>query len=157
MRGETGVMRFVPVLLAVFLAACGDPVVRRVASLQVTHGDLVVHTLYALPPFTDSPMPVYLAIRNTGAVPDTLLGATSPATATVLLHGSGAMDAADALDVPAGGERVLAPGGTHLMLEPPVAREFARGDSVEVTLRFARAGSVTVWAPVVGYDDLDRW
>ena len=72
------------------------------------------------------------------------------ASVTVLLHGSGAMDAAEALEVPAGGERILAPGGTHLMLEPPVAEKFARGDSVEVTLRFARAGAVTVWAVVVG-------
>lgn len=154
MRGETRVMRFLVAVLVVFLAACGDRVARRVASHQVTHGDLVVHTLYALPPFTDSPMPVYLTIRNAGSAPDTLLGAASPASATVLLHGSGAMDAAEALEVPAGGERILAPGGTHLMLEPPLAEEVARGDSVEVTLRFARAGAVTVWAVVVGYDDL---
>jgi hypothetical protein len=41
------------------------------------------------------------------------------------------------------------------MLEPPLPR-FARGDSVSVTLRFAFAGEVTVWAMVVDYDDLDR-
>jgi len=133
--------------------ACGDPVLRRVASDTVTSGALSVHTAYALPPFTDSPMPVYLTVRNAGPAADTLLGATSSASAHVMLHGSGAMDAAGSLAVPPGDALVLAPGGTHLMLQPPLPR-FARGDSVAVTLRFARAGEVTIRAVVVDYADL---
>jgi copper(I)-binding protein len=135
------------------LVACGDPVLRRVASHAVTHGDLTVHTLYALPPFTDSPMPVYFSVRNAGTELDLLEQATSPASDSVLLHGSGSMEQAPALVVPAGGELRLEPGGQHLMLVPPVPR-FARGDSVQVTLRFARAGAVTVWVMVVGYEDV---
>lgn len=153
MSSETRVMRFLLAVLVVFLAACVDRVARRVASHQVTHGDLVVHTLYALPPFTDSPMPVYLTVRNAGSELDFLEGATAPASDSVLLHGSGAMDAAHALVVPAGGELALAPGGQHLMLVPPVPR-YGRGDSVEVQLQFSRTGTITVWVMVVGYEDV---
>jgi copper(I)-binding protein len=142
-------------LLALGLAACGDPLLERVASRTVTTGDLAVHTIYALVPFRDSPLPVYFTVRNVGTTSDTLLGATSSASASVMLHGSGAMDAAGSLVVPPSGELILAPGGTHLMLEPPLP-PFARGDSVEVTLRFAQAGEVQLWVPIIGYEDVER-
>jgi copper(I)-binding protein len=59
--------------------------------------------------------------------------------------------------VPVPGESVLVlrPGGMHLMVEgfdrPPVA-----GDTLLVTLRFARADSVQVRAPVRAYGDEPR-
>jgi copper(I)-binding protein len=65
------------------------------------------------------------------------------------------METMAALEVPAAGALALRPGQTHLMLEPPLP-DFGRGDSVQVTLRFARAGTVAVWVFVIDYDDLDR-
>jgi copper(I)-binding protein len=133
------------------LAACGhDPI----PDTRVTSGSLTVHTSYALPPFTDAPMPVYLTVDNAGALPDTLLGLSSPASPHAMLHG-GTMDPMAVLEIPAGGSLELRPGGTHLMLDPPLPR-FAPGDSVEITLRFAQAGAATVWARVISYDELDR-
>jgi hypothetical protein len=99
-------------------------------------------------------MPVYLSIDNSANAPDTLLGVTTPVANHAMLHGGG-MEAMAALEVPAAGTLALRPGQTHLMLEPPLPT-FARGDSVQVTLRFAHARSVSVWALVIDYDDLDR-
>jgi copper(I)-binding protein len=136
------------------LAACGDPLIDRVQSSAETTGALTVHTVYALPPFTDAPMPVYLTIDNTAAIPDSLLEVRSAVSARVMLHGGG-MEGLHALVVPAGGSLVLRPGQTHLMLEPPLPT-FVRGDSLQVTLRFAHAGELSAWARVIDYNDLDR-
>jgi copper(I)-binding protein len=136
------------------LMACGDPLIDRVESGSATAGSLTVRRSYALPPFSDAPMPIYLTIDHTGTTPDSLLGASSASAEHVTLHGGG-MEGMHALAVPVGGSLILAPGGTHLMLEPPLPR-FARGDSLQVTLRFAHAGEITIWAMVIDYDDLDR-
>ena len=138
---------------AALLSACGDPLLGRIQSSAVTTGSVTVRAAYALPPFTNSPMPVYLTIDNTGAVPDSLLGVSSPIAAHAMLHGGG-MEGMAVLVVPANGSLTLRPGATHLMLEPPLP-EFARGDSVQVTLRLAQAGELSVWAVVIDYDDLD--
>jgi copper(I)-binding protein len=134
--------------------ACGDPLIDRIESGSVTAGSLTIRRAYALPPFSDAPMPIYLTIDHTGPTADSLLGASTPAARDVMVHGGG-MEGMHALVVPAGGALALEPGGTHLMLEPPLPR-FVRGDSVLVTLRFAHAGAVAIWALVVGYNDLDR-
>ena len=138
---------------AALLSACGDPLLGRIESSGVTAGSLVVRGAYALPPFTNSPMPIYLTIDNTGSAPDSLLGVSSPIATHAMLHGGG-MEGMAALVVPAHGSLNLRPGETHLMLEPPLP-EFARGDSVQVTLRLAHAGELSVWAVVIDYDDLD--
>ncbi|HRX19130.1 MAG: copper chaperone PCu(A)C [Gemmatimonadetes bacterium] len=145
------------VLLALGLAAActgSDPLLERVRSAEVTIGDLDVARAYALPPFTDAPMPLYLTVTNRGATADTLVavrgGEGFPAP---MMHGSG-MGMLDALPVPAGGALRLEPGALHLMFDPPLP-PVARGDSIAVTLTFRRAGSVTIWAPVIGYDEVD--
>ena len=125
----------------------------RVDSASVTSGSLTVHTAFALPPFTDAPMPVYLTIDNTAETPDSLLEVTTPATPHAMLHGGG-MEGMTALVVPANRSLAMRPGQLHLMLQQPLPR-FARGDSLQVTLRFARAGSVAIWAFVIDYNDLD--
>jgi hypothetical protein len=120
----------------------------------VTSGELQVHTIYALPPFTDAPMPVYFTVANRGSAADTLLRVASPSSASVMFHGA-AMEMLGAQPIAAGGSLAFEPGGTHVMLSPPLPK-FARGDSLEVTLTFAHAGQVTLWAPVIGYDEVDE-
>lgn len=142
-------------LVLVLLLACGgDPLLERVASDTVTSGDLRLHTVFALPPFTDAPMPVYFTVQNGARVADTLLAAASPSSPSVMFHGD-AMEMVQALPIPAGGEVVLRPGGLHLMLEPPLDRQRARGDSVTVTLTFARGATVAIQVPVVDYADVE--
>ncbi len=142
-------------LVALALAACGrpDPLLQRVRDVSVTSGGLQIHTIYALPPFSDAPMPVYFAATNGGSEADTLLSASSPSSAMVMFHGEG-MREVGAQAIAPGDSLVLAPGGTHLMLSPPLPA-YVRGDSLKVTLHFARAGDVSLWAPVIDYDEVE--
>ena len=149
-----GTPQFLAIIGTGLLASCGDPLIGRVESASVTTGSLTVHTAYALPPFTDAPMPIYLTIDNTAAAPDSLLGATTTVSTHTMLHGGG-MEGMESLVVPARGTLALRPGETHLMLAQPLPR-FKRGDSVQVTLRFAGAATIDVWAMVIDYNDLDR-
>ena len=91
-----------------------------------------------------------------GDSPDRLLGASSPAAASVSLHrtdASGVMQATDAIEVPAGAEVPFLPGGDHLMLEG-LAAPLVPGDGVVLDLRFAEAGTLRVEAPVIALVDV---
>ncbi|QHL91154.1 copper chaperone PCu(A)C [Sphingomonas changnyeongensis] len=89
----------------------------------------------------------YLTISNAQNAPDRLVGVASPWAESVTLHRSqtvGAMTrmrAVAALDLPAGGQFVLAPGGYHLMFTGLYA-PFVAGDTVPVILTFERAGRI---------------
>ena len=91
----------------------------------------------------------YLAIRNTGSVPDRLLGGTAVGAATVELHEMRMdgdvmrMREIKALELPAGKVITLAPGGLHLMLTGLKA-PLKIGDKLPVKLRFEKAGDVDV-------------
>lgn len=130
-----------------------DPLLMRVSEARVTAGSLELGRLFALPPFTEAPMAVYVRVVNHGADADTLLGATGPGDGTAMLHGEG-MQMVGPRPIPPGDSLVLAPGGLHLMFSPPLPR-LGRGDSVAVTLHFSRAGDVTVQVPLIGYEDAD--
>lgn len=89
----------------------------------------------------------YMVIRNQGAAPDRLAGASSPAAAKVELHvhisegGVMKMREVPGYDVPAKGTFELKPGGAHLMFVD-IRRPFREGDKVPVTLKFENAGKV---------------
>ncbi len=91
----------------------------------------------------------YMTLRNAGPQPDRLLSAESPAAQRVELHTHirdgevMRMRPVADIPVPAGGSTVLQPGGLHLMLIG-LTRPLAVGEAVPVTLRFERAGTVTV-------------
>ncbi|MFD2236863.1 copper chaperone PCu(A)C [Aureimonas populi] len=92
----------------------------------------------------------YMVISNDGAEPDRLLGGTSPVAEAVEIH-SMTMEGdvmqmrrlEDGLDLPAGEEVALAPGGYHLMLVD-LNEPLREGERVPLTLRFEKAGEVTV-------------
>ncbi|HEY2481053.1 MAG TPA: copper chaperone PCu(A)C [Caulobacteraceae bacterium] len=89
----------------------------------------------------------YLSVVNRGPRPDRLMGASSPAAATVSIHrslqvgGVMTMRAVPFLDIGGGAKVIFAPGGLHLMLEG-LRRPLRVGQDVPVTLTFARAGQV---------------
>jgi len=91
----------------------------------------------------------FFIIRNTGAEPDRLVSATSPAAGRLELHTHirdgdvMRMRPVNDIAVPANGEAMLQPGGLHLMLIGLV-RAMEVGQTVPVTLRFERAGEVTI-------------
>ncbi len=99
----------------------------------------------------------YLEIRNNGRTADRLVGAVSPVAERVELHLTTRngevmkMREAQRLDVPARQRLALRPGGPHLML---VGRKkpLAKGDRVPLTLRFERAGELTIELEVQAAD-----
>jgi copper(I)-binding protein len=66
---------------------------------------------------------------------------------------NGHMQALASLSVPAGARVIMAPGGTHLMLEG-VSPELRIGDTLHLTLHFAHAGDLAVALPVVPYGEM---
>ncbi len=92
----------------------------------------------------------FLTIANSGTADDRLTGGSSPRAAQVQVHDM-RMDGGvmrmrpleGGLSVPAGGTVALKPGGLHIMLTG-LKQPLKRGETVPVTLDFARAGKVTV-------------
>jgi periplasmic copper chaperone A len=95
----------------------------------------------------------YLTVINSGGEPDRLVGASSPAAAQAELHthiseGNVArMQQLQAVDIPAGGRVSFAPGGLHVMLVN-LQGPLRDGIPFALTLRFARAGEITIEVPV---------
>lgn len=90
----------------------------------------------------------YLTLRSGAA--DRLLAVETPAAASVeiheMSHEGGMMrmrELPDGVELPAGTEVALKPGGNHLMFIDPVEPVRA-GQSIEATLRFAHAPEQTV-------------
>jgi len=90
----------------------------------------------------------YLTLRSGAA--DRLLSVDTPAAASVeiheMSHEGGMMrmrELADGVELPAGADVTLKPGGNHLMFIDPVEPVRA-GQSIEATLRFANAPEQTV-------------
>lgn len=133
----------VVVALALLASACAIPAQRLVG------GDLRVDGAWArAATTTDHPVAVYMRIVNSGSRADALVGAASNAAGSVVLHRTYRADAVrmmrvSSIEIPAGGSVTLAPNGLHVTLESP-ARLLRQGDSVTVTLSFARAGNISV-------------
>jgi len=92
----------------------------------------------------------FLVVTNTGAAPDRLIAAHSPAADIVQIHEM-KMDGTvmrmrqleHGLEIPAGGSVTLAPGGFHLMLMG-LKGPLKEGTRVPITLIFEKAGSIDV-------------
>ncbi len=96
----------------------------------------------------------FMVIKNTGKEDDQLLSATANISKAVELHTHVRdgdvmkMRKVDAIPVPAGGEARLQPGGDHIMFIG-LNKPLEKGETVKVTLTFAKGGTITVDAPVV--------
>lgn len=138
--------RVLPTLLLLLGACGGGP-----PSATAVAGELHISNGFAYEPIIPASGAAYLTITNDGTTPDTLMEVSSPAAAGAMLHAS-SMGHLMALPIPAGGTVALEPGGTHIMFsdfsEVPKA-----GDSLSVTLVFARTGSVSLRLPVRKYGD----
>ncbi len=101
---------------------------------------------------------VYMHIENRGSQPDRLVSAACPMAGMVQIHevvtegGQSRMqEKAGGLEIPAGGHVDLKPGGYHIMLMD-LERPLKEGETIQVTLRFERAGEITIDVPVRSYD-----
>lgn len=95
---------------------------------------------------------VYFTIADFGAA-DRLVGATSDAADDVQIHenrvegATASMQPLDGLDIPAGGNVQLKPGGLHIMLLG-LREPLEPGDTVKITLEFQVAGMLALEVPV---------
>ena len=129
--------------MMLFLAACsqqGDPDIRL--------GDA-----WARPTRGDAPGAVYVTIQNRGAGDDRLVGAFTDHAAMAMVHqnelvdGVARMRMAGEINVPAGDEINMVPGGTHIMLEG-LRAPLKTGDRFDLVLKFRNSGDQRVQVTV---------
>jgi copper(I)-binding protein len=89
----------------------------------------------------------YVTIANAGPVDDRLVAAASAVAAKTELHlgmnenGVMKMEPVSAIDIKAGGQTVLKPGGVHIMLID-LKQPLKVGDTFSLTLIFEKAGKI---------------
>lgn len=117
-------------------------------------GDIAIEGAYARPSLGKAPnSAVYMTLRTSGEA-DRLLSAASPAAEAVEIHASEmdsrgvmTMRPVEAVPVEPGADAELKPGGYHIMLVGLVA-PLEEGSTIPLTLRFEKAGDVTMEVPV---------
>ncbi len=121
------------------------------AAHDYTVGELTVDhpVVYAAPP-TARAAAGYMTVVNQGEADDRLTDvavAVEDARAEVhrseMRDGVMTMQPVEAIDIPAGGAAVLAPGGYHVMITGLPAGP-SEGETIDATLTFERAGDVDV-------------
>lgn len=139
--------------VAVVVAACSSGAATSAPASAA--GTLTVEGAWARPSTgADRAGAAYLVIRSASAVDDALVGASSPAAATVEIHetaadasGMMAMHPVERIPIPAGGSVELKPGGYHIMLIG-LTTPLEVGSKIDLTLKFASSAPVTVQAEV---------
>lgn len=115
-------------------------------------GPSVVAAQIVLPAVPGRPAAGYLTVDG-GVADDVLTGVSAPAPMRVemhesmTMHGMSHMAALPRAEVPAGGQLTFAEGGKHLMIFGAPAG-LKSGDTLPLTLRFAKAGAVPATAIV---------
>ncbi len=136
-------MKIVPALLLVIIG-CGQ---------DHTDGPIVVRDAWIREPPPRSPAAGYLVIENRGGEPVALVAVTTEAAEQTEIHimentnDRMTMRQVAKLQVPAGEEVALKPGGTHLMLME-LRQPLRDGDEVELVLRFGDGTERRVQMPV---------
>ncbi|NPV66813.1 MAG: copper chaperone PCu(A)C [Anaerolineae bacterium] len=96
----------------------------------------------------------YMVIENTGNAADRLLRVATDAATTVEIHATQMEDNVmrmrplpDGLEIPAGGQVILEPGGYHLMLIG-LQRHLMAGEHLSFTLTFASGKQLVIEAEI---------
>lgn len=133
--------------LAVALALSTSPV----AAHEFKLGDLTIRHPWAraTPPGAQVGV-AYLTIANAGSAPDRLTAIATPVASAAEVHEmSMSGDVMQmrrlegGLEIPAGGEVVLAPSGLHVMLVE-LTGPIKPGEPIKATLTFEKAGAIEV-------------
>ncbi len=137
-------------LLAAFAALLITPALAE----DVTHGDLTISDAWSRETTPAQKAGAgYMIVRNAGSSDDRLVAAAAAVAERVELHthimedGVAKMRQVEAIDVPAGGEAKLAPGGLHIMFIG-LTGPLEEGTSFPLTLTFENAGAVEVEVPI---------
>jgi copper(I)-binding protein len=123
----------------------------------VTVGDIEITDAFARATLPNAPVAGgYLTITNKGTDGDRLVSATSPAAGKVELHEMSMQNDVmkmaplpDGVAIAAGETVSLSPGGIHIMFMQ-LNKPFVEGESVPLTLKFEKAGDVTLDLSISG-------
>lgn len=117
-------------------------------------GKLEITKSQARPAAQGANSAAYFTIYNGTANADTLLGVASDEAEDAGVHesyvtegGLSGMRPAENLAIPSGDSLLLQPGGFHVMLME-LKRKFVIGDSIQLQIQFAKAGSRSIFASV---------
>lgn len=151
--------------LPLFLVSCGGDGGSHEgeSASATTTGDAQIFELGTIrvvaPSARANPNPtsaLYMHLENTGEEADQLVAVECPIAGMTQLHetlvegATAQMRPVEAIEIPANGHVDLKPGGTHVMLME-LERPLEEGESITCTLRFERAGSLEITAPVRSY------
>ncbi|MEO0945236.1 MAG: copper chaperone PCu(A)C [Pseudomonadota bacterium] len=126
-----------------------------VAGLPAFADDIKVEDGFALVSRPNAPAgAVFMMLKNTGDVDDTLIGASTSVAERVELHTHikdgdvmRMREVEGGFEIEANGERALGRGGDHVMLMG-LTENLEVGSEIEVTLTFQQAGDLVITVPV---------
>ena len=134
--------------LAILLAGCVAP------ASSASAGPTIADAWVRPPMGPGQPAAGYMTITAPSEGSDALIGASSQVAAAVEIHETSAgadgmmgMHPVDKVELPAGSNVALEPGGYHLMLMD-VAADLEAGDTIDLVLEFENAGNVTIRAAI---------
>jgi copper(I)-binding protein len=120
---------------------------------EYKQGDVTVSQVWVRPAAEGKVSAAYFSIENHGSEADKLTGAESPVAGMSMLHetiddnGVMKMRHSAGIEIPAGGAAELKPGGSHVMLMG-LKQALVEGQTIPLTLTFAKAGTISVSATV---------
>lgn len=141
---------FRSLLLALSTLTCALAVV---AAAHAGDNNLAISDPWVRTVVPSRPAAGYFTLTNKTAKAEELVGASSPACGTVMLHQSVDQNGVEkmlmvkSIAVPPGGQIKFAPGGYHLMCMMP-SKDVMPGHSMPITLRFADGGTITASFPI---------
>jgi periplasmic copper chaperone A len=134
-------------------------------AIEAIASDVMVMDAYARASATSAAKSgaAYLTMMNHGNTADRLIGLSADIAESAQIHenvetnGMVSMQPVGTLDIPAGSEVELAPGGLHIMLFG-LRKPLKKGGHFTLTLTFERSGAVVVDVPVgdVAQDGMDH-
>jgi copper(I)-binding protein len=145
--------KFSLVFAAAMLACIAD----RVGATEYKVGSIQIdHPWSRATPKGASTGAGYMTIRNTGSVPDRLIGGATDVAPGFQIH-EATMDQGvskmremkDGIEIKPGETVELKPGSSHIMFVN-LKRRLEKGERVKGTLMFQRAGTVAIEYPVEG-------
>ena len=123
--------------------------------VEVLHGELVIKDIWGRPGIEGENTAAYMMLMNNGADTDRLLSAQAGVAKAVELHEvqmendiMRMQQVEGGIEVPAGGDAQLKPGGYHVMLIG-LSQDIKEGETYPVTLQFEKSGEVEVEVQVM--------
>lgn len=122
-------------------------------SVSSANDTVKIEKVWVRPAPANGTSAVFMVIKNAGKNPDRLVSASTDSAKIVELHDHIAdgdvkrMRPVNGIDIPAGGEVILKPGGLHVMLFD-LTRELIKNDKIHLILNFEKAGKVYLEVPI---------